>query len=97
MVIAVNPASTYKSDATSLSTEAQVKQMEIDRLQKRLSEVSSELDKYTAMYQEAVIDVDRLKAALTEEITEHKYARGLAEQQKKKADLAVGELGPCLF
>lgn len=86
-------ASTYKSDATSLSTEAQVKQMEIDRLQKRLSEVSSELDKYTAMYQEAVIDVDRLKAALTEEITEHKYARGLAEQQKKKADLAVGELG----
>lgn len=85
-------ASTFKSDAASLSNEAQVKQMEIDRLQKRLGDVTAELDKYTAMYQEAVIDVDRLKAALTEEITEHKYARGLADQQKKKASLAVGEL-----
>jgi archaellum component FlaC len=85
-------ASAFKSDAVALSSDTQVKTMEIDRLQKRMAEVSAELDKYTAMYQEAVIDVDRLKAALTEEITEHKYARSLADQQKRKADLALEEL-----
>jgi len=46
-----------KSDAVALSSDTQVKTMEIDRLQKRMAEVSAELDKYTAMYQEAVIDV----------------------------------------
>lgn len=85
-------ASALKTDAVALSKDAQVKQMEVERLQKMLGETSSELDKYTAMYQEAVVDVDRLKAALTEEITEHKYARGLADQQKRKADMAIEEL-----
>lgn len=81
-----------KNDAASLSNEAAVREREIERQQKRLAETTAELDKYTNMYQEALSDVDRLKAALTEEIAEHKYARGLAEQQKKKADMAVEEL-----
>eukprot|EP00668_Euglena_longa_P011192 GGOE01013574.1.p1 GENE.GGOE01013574.1~~GGOE01013574.1.p1 ORF type:complete len:560 (-),score=118.56 GGOE01013574.1:204-1883(-) len=85
-------ASAFKQDAATLSSDVQVKDMENERLQKRLAEVTTELDKYTAMYQEAVIDVDRLKAALTEEITEHKYARGLAEQEKQKATMALEEL-----
>eukprot|EP00667_Euglena_gracilis_P011107 EG_transcript_11336 len=85
-------ASAFKQDASTLSSDVHVKDMENERLQKRLAEVTAELDKYTAMYQEAVIDVDRLKAALTEEITEHKYARGLAEQERHKAELAMEEL-----
>lgn len=62
------------------------------RLQRRLDEVTGELDNYVSMYQEAVVDVDRLKAALTEEITEHKHIRGVAEEQKQKADMALEEL-----
>lgn len=85
-------AASAKNDAASLSNEAQVKELEMDRLQKRLADTTAELDRYTALYQEALTDVDRLKAALTEEITEHKYARGIAEQQMKKADMAVEEL-----
>lgn len=85
-------ASAFKTDAVALSSDAQVKALEIERLNKRVNELTSELDKYTAMYQEAVIDVDRLKAALTEELVQHKYTQGVAEQQKRKADLAVEEL-----
>ena len=85
-------ATSAKNDAARLLNEANVKERELERLKNRISDTTGELDRYTNMYQEALNDVDRLKAALTEEITEHKYARGLAEQQKRKADLALEEL-----
>eukprot|EP00668_Euglena_longa_P040655 GGOE01053535.1.p1 GENE.GGOE01053535.1~~GGOE01053535.1.p1 ORF type:complete len:682 (+),score=176.99 GGOE01053535.1:305-2047(+) len=85
-------ATAFKQDAAVLSSDVEVKNMEIERLQNRLADVTRELDKYTSMYEEAVVDVDRLKAALTEEITEHKHIRGVAEEQKQKADLALDEL-----